>query len=410
MPKQGPHKPRRWLRAHHGGFWRLFWKHYWRHGLRTVLLITGLMFLLEHQGCTHSWEMAGLDSFVRFNAPRYSDDIVVVEITDDDYEHHFHSRSPLDAGLLATLLTAIHSAHPALIVLDIDTSDDSFRKLDELGVAAWPEVLWARVPKRTPRGEHPGDGYLAALEPVAGGLVTDASRMGVPIFPVDSDGVVRRYRQQIDTSAGTLPSLSWNAARRYNIKSKERAGDILFNFPGDRYAFPIVQAGEFLGPADPQGWGRILGRKIVMVGGDYAAGRDTYFTARGEMAGVELVAHAAQSDLAGGGIGESSFLVSAAFDIVFGTLLVLLFFRLQLQPAFVICLACLLVLPVAASWVTFRSLAYWVSFIPLILGMLLHQLYDYDREQRAELERLRKDHEELLKLRRQTAEAPPPAV
>ena len=279
-----------------------FWKHYWRHGLRTVLVITGLMFLLEHQGCTHSWEMAGLDSFVRFNAPRYSDQIVVIEITDDDYARQFQSRSPLDAGRLGALLNAIHSAHPALIVLDIDTSDDSFRKLDELGVAAWPEVLWARVPKRTPRGEHPGDGYLAALEPVAGGLVTDASRMGVPIFPVDSDGVVRRYRQQLETSAGTLPSLAWNAARRYNIKAKERSGDILFNFAGDR--FPIVQAREFLGPAHPQEWSRSLGGKIVVVGGDYAAGRDTYFTARGEMAGVELVAHAAQSDLEGGGIGE----------------------------------------------------------------------------------------------------------
>ena len=85
MAHREPHKARRWHRVRHVGFW----KHYWRHGLRTVLFITGLMFLLEHQGCTHSWEMAGLDSFVRFSAPRYSDDILVVEITDDDYEHEF---------------------------------------------------------------------------------------------------------------------------------------------------------------------------------------------------------------------------------------------------------------------------------------------------------------------------------
>jgi CHASE2 domain-containing sensor protein len=408
MPRRVPHQPRRWLRVRHIGFW----KHYWRHGLRTVLFITGLMFLLEHQGCTSSWEMAGLDSFVRFNAPRYSDDIVVVEITDDDYEHQFQSRSPLDAARLAALLGAIHSAHPALIVLDIDTSDASFRKLADLGVTAWPEVLWARVPKRTPRGEQPENGYLAELDPVAGGVVTDASHMGVPVFPLDPDGVVRRYRQQIETSAGTLPSLSWNAARRYNTKAKERSGDIFFNFAGDRYTFPIVQAGEFLGPADPRGWSRILGRKIVMVGGNYAAGRDTYFTARGEVAGVELVAHAAESDVAGGGIGEGSFLVSAAFDIAFGTLLVFLFFRLHLGPAFGIGLFGLLPLALAASWLSFASLAYWVSFVPLMLGMLIHQLHDYASEQREELERLRKDREELLKLRRHLAEqeAPPPEV
>jgi CHASE2 domain-containing sensor protein len=356
--------------------------------------------------------MAGLDTFVRFNAPRYSDDIVVVEITDDDYELLFQSRSPLDADRLAALLAAIHSAHPALIVLDIDTSDDSFRKLASLGVTAWPDLLWARVPKRPPRSEQPENGYLPALEPVAAGTMIDASRMGVPVFPVDSDGVVRRYRQQLETSAGTLPSLSWNATRRYNIQAKERSGDIFFNFAGDRYAFPIVQAGQFLGPPDPQAWSRVLGHKIVMLGGDYAAGRDTYITARGEMAGVELVAHAAQSNLSGGGIGEGSFLVSAAFDIAFGTLLVFLFFRLHLGPAFFIGLVGLLPLALAASWLTFSSLAYWVSFVPLMLGMLIHQLHDYAAEQREELERLRRDHEELLKLRRQLAEqeAPPPAV
>jgi len=62
--------------------------------------------------------------------------------------------------------------------------------------------------------------------------------------------------------------------------------------------------------------------------------------------------------------------------------------------------------------VTFHSLAYWVSFIPLMLGMLVHQLLDYVREQGEQLEKLSKDHEELLKLRCQLAEqqAPPPAV
>jgi CHASE2 domain-containing sensor protein len=408
MAHRDPHKPRRWLRVRHVPFWR----HYLHHGLRTVLLITVLMFLLEHQGCTHSWEMAGLDSFVRFNAPRYSDDIVIVEITDEDYEHQFQSHSPLDAGRLGALLTALHGAHPALIVLDIDTSDPSFGKLGELGVTAWPEVVWARVPKRLPRGEQPENNYQAELDPVAGGLVTDASHMGLPVFPVDSDGVVRRYRQQLETSAGTLPSLAWNAARRYNINAKERSGDILFNFTGDRYAFPIVQAGEFLGPAHSEDWRRILGGKIVMLGGDYAAGRDTYLTARGEMAGVELVAHAAQSDLRGGGIGEGSFLVSAVFDIAFGTLLVFLFFRLHLGPAFLFGVFGLLPLALAGSWLSFRSLGYWVSFVPLMLGMLIHQLHDYATEQREELERLRKDHEELVKLRRQLAEQeePPPAI
>jgi len=408
MAHREPHKARRWHRVRHVKFR----KHYWRHGLRTVLFITGLMFLLEHQGCTRSWEMAGLDSFVRFSAPRYSDDILVVEITDDDYEHEFQSRSPLNADRLGALLTAIHGAHPALMVLDIDTSDESFRKLGELGITGWSDVVWARVPKRPPRGAQPENNYQAELEPVAGGLVTDASHVGVPVFPVDSDGVVRRYRQQLETSAGTLPSLAWNAAKRYNIKARERSGDILFNFAGDRYAFPVVQAGEFLDPTHPQQWSRILGGKIVMVGGDYAAGRDTYFTARGEMAGVELVAHAAQSDLQGGGIGEGSFLLSAAFDIALGTLLVFLFYWFNLKPAFLISLSCLVVLPVAASLVTFHSLAYWVSFIPLMLGMLVHQLLDYVREQGEQLEKLSKDHEELLKLRCQLAEqqAPPPAV
>jgi CHASE2 domain-containing sensor protein len=377
---------RSWIRVRHVPFWR----YYLRHGLRTILAITAIMFLLEQRGCLHRMEMAGLDSFVRFKAPEYSNEIVVVEITDEDYEKTFHSTSPLDADSLARLISNIRSARPKLVAIDIDTSDQSFRKLARQGCQLWPDVIWACVPRRPHERDHPEHALLASLEPVAGGLMTDFRRIGVPVFPVDSDGFVRKYRRQFDTSKGHLPSLSWSIARQYDPAIGERGEEALFNFAGDRYAFPVIQAREFLGKPDPDAWSKVLGRKIVLVGGDYAAARDSYMTALGEMAGVELIAHATQSDLSHGGIGEGNLLVSAALDVLFGTMLVYVFFRLTLVPAFLIGMLVLVPLCLAGSWMSFKSLAYWVSFVPLVLGMVIHQLYDYAKEQHEEIERLRK--------------------
>ena len=96
---------------------------------------------------------------------------------------------------------------------------------------------------------------------------------------------------------------------------------VIFNFYGDRYRFPIDQAGSFFQGAD--GEPRLLSQedltrkteidearkalfegKIVLIGGAYHEARDEYFTPLGVMKGVELNALAIQSDLGGGGIHE----------------------------------------------------------------------------------------------------------
>ena len=52
--------------------------------------------------------------------------VVVVDITDEDYQTLFGGKSPLDYQKLERLISDIASFHPDLIAVDIDTSDRQF--------------------------------------------------------------------------------------------------------------------------------------------------------------------------------------------------------------------------------------------------------------------------------------------
>src|SRR5262245_44761420 len=51
---------------------------------------------------------------------------IVVALTNEDYRSLFDRKSPLKPELLQRLLDKIGSGHPALVIVDIDTTDPSF--------------------------------------------------------------------------------------------------------------------------------------------------------------------------------------------------------------------------------------------------------------------------------------------
>ena len=238
--------------------------------------------------------MAGLDTFLRLHNRRMSDRVVIVEITDEDYAdpNLFAGKSPLSSKQLINLVANIQKYDPAVIAMDFDTDSGDWCKLkpDDLakilpeqqnprGVPQHPPVVWAEIPENT---EQP-----LRLRPVLGGSLGgapgDVNFVGLPRFPVDFDGVVRRYEGKFLVT-GSMGSCAASASENAHVPdekpqlkapeerdhvpsfaratinavcksgkidcsslSPESERPVIFNFYGDRYRFPIIQSHEFIG-------------------------------------------------------------------------------------------------------------------------------------------------------------------
>ena len=432
--------------------WRKFAHHYLRAFLWIVIL-TVVVHFMEVSGVLKGFEMAGLDTFLRLHSRQMSTRVLLVEINDEDYKdpHLFAGKSPLNNEQLLRLVSTVQSYHPAVIGMDFDTSSEEWCAADASALAtvlppttsarsapAAP-VVWAEIPQNVEEAMK--------LSPVLGGTLQQEDFVGIPRFPVDSDGLVRRYESEFRVTGSlescpkqsSLPhTLEKPAAFETKHSDAKHAGDsmaslarailhhacgdpaincsslhaglhhpVIFNFYGDRYRFPIIQSREFIGPsaealaAEPSVRARrtdLLKDKIVLIGGKFSAARDVYMTPLGEMAGVELIALAIESDF-GGGIRETQKWLEKLADLVVGSLIVFVYFYYRRRPRFALMLS-LVGVPLVAtafSLLLFRTAAYWFNFMPIIIGMVLHQMLELS-ESSGELQ------EEVRELERQLHE------
>jgi CHASE2 domain-containing sensor protein len=432
----------------HVFIWHKFLRHYWK-ALGWIFLLTFLVQVMEVEGLLSGFELVPLDRILRINSRKMSTKVVIVEITDEDYKNPalFGGKSPLDSGKLLQLISNIQSYGPAVIGMDFDTESpdawnaNSATLATTLTVAPETPVVWAEVPCNIVEP--------LVLGPVLGGRFSGPDHLGIPRFPVDSDGVVRRYQGKFQVTGmfkacpskfvhttdedapssqtATVSMLSFaRAVIEHACKNKkcggesfqseeqgglssamkaglrpvcfgnvnclslleDRAPSVIFNFYGDRYRFPIIQSHEFIGPdavVSPVGnlqsqRENPLRGKIVLIGGSFSAARDVYLTPLGQMAGVELIALAVQSDF-GGGIRETQKILEIFADIFVGSIIVFLYFYYQRRPLFAF-YASLFGVPVLAllfSLVLFKSAAYWFSFMPIVIGMVMHELLELSK-------------------------------
>jgi CHASE2 domain-containing sensor protein len=412
------------------------------HLIKALPIILGLsvvMFFCEELGLFTGFETTQLDSMLRLQPRKMSKQVVVVEISNQDYHNPdlFYGTSPLDPSTALDLIESVKKYSPSVIGVDLETTDwlqvcdqkekkgpraydaakcDKLRKrIDVLmneqtqhSTLQVPSIVWAAIPRSS---EMPGK-----LDPVLGGVRVAANRQGVPQFPMDRDGAVRHYLSRIEVAPenGQCPAASTNAAEgtatgkapekkcyvptlaraifdAYPVSGERPDVDdeaVIFNFYGDRYRFPIIEASNFF--PDANGESRkeardqleatrasLLGGKIVLIGGGYKEARDEYFTPLGPMKGVELNALAIQTDLSGGGIRETRKAIEFGLDLVIGGLIVWLFFICGERPRKALMWS-LLIFPaaMAASLLVFKTAAYWFNFVPLACGVIFHQLFE----------------------------------
>jgi CHASE2 domain len=306
--------------------------------------------------------------------------VVVIEIDDDSYHEFFGGKSPLNPQRLLSLVEAIGIAfRPAVIGVDLLTEEADYSAYQS---PQTPPVVWATWGKASLRSPvHFGQWLLGhddstTIVPgqVLGRKVSDAGPIawGIPIFDVEEDGTVRRVRRTWTTARGNSePNVfarkivntycevrkeSSAADRRIRGELCEARKDTsdefflraaaeephswkltqLFDcFPRDYSKAPcnwesLFPEQKFDDARDAQEVSMLTqqeGRPIVLLGGTYAAARDSYASLRAKgTPGVMLNARAVQIELEGNPVTEFfPRWVSVLVDYVVGCVPLLVF-------------------------------------------------------------------------------------
>lgn len=340
---------------------------YFGSGALVVLAAALITSSIEGSWLFRHLENANLDTWLLAKSVQVSPDVFVVSITDDDYRGLFQATSPLRPDVVKRIVNAIAAAGPRALGVDLDTSE-----WDANSAASLPKnvpIVWAR--------EASDDGK--SLEKVLGGDGAGVC-FGLPAFVPDEDGVIRRYPSQSSFAQHLV------AACRDQESPAESKGDEgkLINFRGDLGAFDHLSSTALLALADTPQWtmNNPLKGRIVLLGGSFRAARDKYYTPLGRMDGVDILAHAAQSELPGGAVRSPGGAFFFALDLALGLVLVA---GTWLLPRGWSLPAVFLGLPVVAflaSWAAFQSLGYFASFVPVLGGVLIHEVIEHAREYR----------------------------
>ncbi len=258
-----------------------------------VLIIMMAVSWMEALGWFRGFEASHLDAMIRVHRQELSQNIVVVEIGEKDYQKFFEGTSPLDKFELLDLIQAIQKYNPRVIGVDIDTNDwlapckrnsDGKRdascaekcgrlidKLNALRKAQTPlpgaeklrsAIVWAAVPRtlEVPLGLNPDLKSLPLNCPSK--TSTNCDPLGVPRFPIDDDGSVRHFERRVEVAKteGRCPEVAFTEGEKcymptfaqailqeYTGASKLDSDEhVIFNFQGGRYKFQTIDSRQFL--------------------------------------------------------------------------------------------------------------------------------------------------------------------
>jgi len=129
-----------------------------------------------------------LDLLTRFYPAESKSQVVIVEITDDDYEKIFDKKSPLDVAKLQQLIESVAGFEPRLIGIDIDTSDEKFRNLNI--DRHLEKIVWASKPKLFENEK--GNLDVFEINEARGGFAA-GENSALPLL-LDDPKITRHYR------------------------------------------------------------------------------------------------------------------------------------------------------------------------------------------------------------------------
>ena len=380
--------------THHPPFWRYFGL-----GAAVVLVAAVATFLMEDSWFFRHMENSNLDTWLNAKASSPSGKVFVVSISEQDYKSLFGGTSPLNPKAVLPIITAIEQSGAKLLGVDLDTS--GWSATDVAGVPKDIPIVWAR--------DYSEEN--SKMEDVLG-RDDPGICFGLPAYTPDEDGVIRHYQPLVTLPNGETEFsfatrlLAGCEAKPIKTEGEGEEGKLI-NYLGGSNAFGHLSAGALLALSKVPGWSESkspLRDKIVLLGGAFRAARDKFYTPARRMDGVDIIAHTIESESPGGEVKSPGSLFFFMTDVLLGLSLVAggwLLPRKWALPAMI------LIVTVAAffgSWLAFRSFGYFASFVPVLAGVLTHELFEHFVEHHE----LLKEHKELVherdELRQELAE------
>lgn len=314
-----------------------------------------------------------------------SERIRIVNITPEDFKDVFKGQLPLSPSKLSSAIQALSNRAPEALIVDLDTSDEVFARMDVADSTGFP-IIWARG-----GSPSPSDPTVLVPQNILGGRssLPVGSRSGLSVNFPSLDWSIRQYpRLLVTTARSRAESLHWAAFCAIR-PGDPRCGDDSSNRMNDlevpafqRFVefdrFPLQ---EFLseplgtqnvkkqrqGVEDP----RISG-KIVILGGSYSS-CDLYKTPFGERSGAEIVASALDQELDGehpGFMGSDEYL----WKILLALAIVAIHTLFRPIPALFATLGILSLLVLQGVWIAFHFVDYRASVVPFLLAIVIEQL------------------------------------
>lgn len=247
-------------------------------------------------GQRHVWEISDFVFDLRaqlfHTLPANAKQVSIVAIDANDYASQFHGSNPLDEQPLRALIEKILEGHPAVVGVDIQTSDPRFLAFENID--GLDKIVWAKPAVSS--GED-------AIQPgTALGNSKKALNSGIAVFPDDSeDSATRRYQRVVETTKGDADSLAWAIAKRSSTPSLAQIhaneGDTIVRDIDytDLPERPQYTATQITAPGF--NWNHAIEGQTVLLGGRYDAADKHKTPYAGEMDGVDILANAIETEI-----------------------------------------------------------------------------------------------------------------
>jgi len=340
------------------------------HSRPALITIAILVIVFQMRNMPELLANDSLDAAIAVERPVQARSVRLVTIDDEDYAAMFHARSPLDPEVLSKILAAVAKGHARAIVVDIDTSDPSFRGMETPQIP----IVW------NVSGEQLADGKFNLDAPLGGRAMTSGSVAALAVAPRDDRGIVRGYQHTyLLETGGSVDSPGYAAARiaagHAPVEPASSGGET--HYLDYRYRFVPIKARDLVQDAAAATWENmaLFNGQVVVVGGTYRVARDEYATPRGLMNGCEIIAQAAAAAIDGTFIGSVSRWMTGLLMILGGLVTLAVYHWLEFKQAFVVSLALVPALSIASNWILFHRFAAWGAMVPLVIAVIVAELY-----------------------------------
>jgi CHASE2 domain-containing sensor protein len=359
---------------------------YFLRGAGWVAAALALTFAFHGTLLVRSFERTNLDSLAAlFRLGNWSDRVAVVAITESDYATLFGRRSPLDPAIVADLLLGIQQAGAAVIGVDLFTDEWPPGAAKEIEDKVQIPIVWVRdvvVDK---------DGVVQQEKTGP----PELGRCEGPSVLHELSGVVREYDSQVLLQAEnrSVPSFTRVIETVYEDHSKRSCGlgsakgaaapeRELVPFPRAPAPLRRIPASAVLAGMTDPGWkgNALMDGRIVLLGGTFEESRDYHATPFERRAyGVVIQAGIVAADLVHEQIKRAEWWVFLLIDAALGLILVAAGWFVSRLWILALTGGAVL-LAIAASVLLLERFLFYLSFVPVFVGVAMHFLMEHLRD------------------------------